>query len=180
MAHLEQYSFVVRMLRMFTPMFHDKRVLGIGTRDINSSSTGYDVEALFQKCDHVKLDLAPGAGVTHVCHAADFEKDASQGFDVVYSCEALEYDKRWRETCAAMVRLCRPGGLVFITTAGPGREEHGTTRANPEVSPATTDYYGTRTIHDLLEALGAAGNFRWYAVEDFRQVHDVYFWGVRR
>lgn len=169
------------MYRMFTPMFTgDRRVLGIGTRAINSTATGYSVEALFNGCSMVGLDLSPGQGVTHVCHAADFETDASQGFDVVYSCEALEHDRRWRETCQAMVRLCRPGGLIFITTAGPGREEHGTLGHNPEVSPATNDYYGTLTVHDLMEALGAGENFRWYGIEDFRQVNDVYFWGVRR
>lgn len=180
MAHIEQYAFAVRMLRMFTPMFHDKRVLGVGTLDVNSSSTGYNVEELFQNCDHVKLDLAPGPGVTYVCHAADFERDVSSGFDVVYSCEALEHDRRWRETCAAMVRLCRPGGLIFVTTAGPERDEHGTTRAHPHVSPATNDYYGNLSVRDLSDAFDADENFRWYGIEHFRQVADVYFWGVKR
>ena len=180
MAHLEQYGFCRRVYGNFHPLFRKRRVLGVGTRDINSEASGYDVEALFSDCEMTGLDLDPGPHVTHVCHAADFSPGATPGFDVVYSCEALEHDRRWRETVRAMVRFTRPGGLMFITTAGPGREEHGTTAHHPHVSPATNDYYGNLEREELAEALGVLDNFSSFAFEEWRGPRDLYFWGIRR
>lgn len=44
--------------------------------------------------------------------------------DVVLSISALEHDPHWALTVAAAVALVRPGGLVAVTCAGPGWEEH--------------------------------------------------------
>lgn len=180
MAHLEQYAFVTRVFRMFHPLFTAARVLGVGTRDINSKASGYDVEALFTRCELTGLDLEPGPGVTHICHVADWDTEASHGYDVVYSCEALEHDRRWTESLRQMVRLVRPGGLMFVTCGGPGREEHGTLQNAPHASPSTTDYYGNLSLSDLDSAIAARDNFRWYAYEEFLPHHDSYFWGIRR
>ena len=180
MAHLEQYAFVLRVQRMFYPLFTGRRILGVGTRDINSSSTGYDVEKLFVDCEMTGLDLEPGPGVTHVCHAADFSPGASAGYDVVYSCEALEHDRRWRETIRAMIAWTRPGGLMFLTTAGPDRPEHGTERAYPMASPMTTDFYANLSLDALAEAIRPRDHFQWYAFEEIQTAKDVYFWGVRQ
>ena len=148
MAHIQQQNFVAAIKAAFPSYFRGSRVLEIGSLDINGS-----VRTHFAECDYTGLDVGAGLGVDVVCQGQDY--DAPDGsFDVVISCETMEHNPFWRETFANMLRLCRPGGLVLMTCATPGRPEHGTRRTTPKDAPLIEwDYYGNRTRADFRRSV---------------------------
>jgi SAM-dependent methyltransferase len=176
MSHYTQRQFV-RFVREFFPEdFRGRRVLEVGSLDINGS-----LRSLFERCDYVGLDVAPGPGVDVVCQGQAYAA-ADASFDITLSVEAMEHNPHWRETFDNMVRLTRPGGLVVMTCATSGRPEHGTTRSKPHDSPLTLglgwDYYRNLTATDFmrecrLDALGA------HAFFTYHYSNDLFFLGVR-
>jgi SAM-dependent methyltransferase len=153
MAHAAQFDFVERIRTVFPEHFEGRRVLEIGSLNINGS-----VRQFFSDCDYTGIDVAPGAGVDVVCGGQSFDAPA---FDVVISCEAMEHNPHWIETMRNMVRLCKPTGLILMTCATSGRPEHGTSSSQPSDSPLTVgmgwDYYRNLTADDLIGAGVTAG-----------------------
>lgn len=152
MAHKEQLQYIDRIQGIFPSYFTGKRVLEIGSLDINGT-----IRSRFTGCDYVGIDVDAGPGVDRVCEGQEF--DAPDGsFDMVISCEVMEHNPYWKETFQNMVRLCAPRGLVVMTCAALGRKEHGTSRSNAESSPLTVskgwDYYRNLTARDFI-ATGA-------------------------
>lgn len=139
MSHFYQLEFVRTAKSLFPEMFTGRHVLEIGSLDINGS-----IRSLFENCTYTGLDLAPGPGVDVVCEGQKYDApDAS--FDTVISCEVMEHNPYWQETMKNMIRMLKPGGLLVMSCAAPGRPEHGTTRSTPSSSPFTVekgwDYY---------------------------------------
>lgn len=175
--HQSVTDFVQSVKDRFPQHFQDCRVLEVGSRYINGT-----VRTFFRRCEYWGLDLAYGPLVDCVCHVGDFlsvkwgRPPVPQSYDTVISSEALEHDKRWNDSLAGMLRLTRPGGLLVITCAGPGRPEHGTKRSDPASSPATTDYY--RNVDEAMfwSALRKTDFSDWrLKVAD----GDLQFWGVK-
>ena len=85
MAHEAQTDFVKSIREKHRDHFTGKRVLEVGSRNINGS-----VRNFFFECDYVGLDYHRGRGVdvTGLAH----EYDTRDPFDVVISCEAFEHD----------------------------------------------------------------------------------------
>jgi hypothetical protein len=140
MAHKEQLEFVSGIKEKYPQFFNNRRVVEIGSRNINGT-----VRDLFHKCRYTGVDLEEGEGVDVVEDYANYERESfltGVTCDVVISCEALEHDQYWRLTLKRMYEALRVGGLMVVTAAGTGREEHGTHAQKPEDSPFTNDYYG--------------------------------------
>lgn len=178
MAHTEQTEFVQQIRRRFPDRFVNKRVLEIGSLDINGS-----IRALFHDCAYTGIDVGNGPGVDVVCQGQEYDAPPSS-YDVVICCEVMEHNPYWKETLANMFRLCAPGGLVVMTCASTGRKEHGTTRTSPADSPLSVgigwEYYRNltaadfRVALDLSEALAPFGFFtNWNSC-------DLYLVGWRR
>lgn len=167
----ETVGYFVRQVKQLHPKaFKDCRVLEVGSRYINGT-----VRTFFERCNYTGLDLAPGPLVDKVCHVADYPQHPDKS-DTVVSCEALEHDSRWTESLRAMRDILRPGGLLVITCAGPGRAEHGTKRTSPSDSPATTDYYGNVDEDMFWSAIKKTDFSDWrIKVAD----GDLQFWGVK-
>jgi SAM-dependent methyltransferase len=147
MAHKNQLDFVATVKRNFPENFSGKRVLEIGSLDINGS-----IRQLFTSCVYTGIDVAPGPGVDIVCQGQDYD-GPDDSFDTVISCEVMEHNPHWADTVRGMTRVCKPGGLVIVTCATLGRDEHGTTRSSPESSPLTVElgwnYYRNLTENDF-------------------------------
>jgi SAM-dependent methyltransferase len=175
MSHPQQQDFVDRICQSFPAFFSGTRVLEIGSLDINGS-----VRRHFGGCEYIGLDVGPGPGVDVVCPGQEY--DAPNGsFDVVVSCECFEHNRYWRETFTNMVRLCRPGGLILMTCATTGRNEHGTIRANPADSPLIpTDYYGNLEAKDFPDSLSLAKHLSQWEFYSDHSSHDLYFVGFRK
>ena len=177
MAHKAQMDFVESVKAKFPAMFDGKRVLEIGSLDINGS-----VRRFFSGGEYVGVDVGPGPGVDVVCEGQNYDApDAS--FDVVISCECMEHNPYWAETWLNMIRVCKPGGLVVMTCATTGRAEHGTSRSRSKDSPLTVakgwEYYKNLTEADFLSIADTEQLFFAHLFATNEAWHDLYFWGVK-
>ena len=131
MAHEAQLEFINTMSKHLPQFFNNVRVLEIGSLDIKGT-----IRQFYNNCEYTGIDVALGKGVDIVCQGQDY--DIHDGYyDHVISCECMEHNPYWLETFLNMIRLCRPGGLITMTCAAIGRDEHGTARTDHESSPLT-------------------------------------------
>lgn len=115
-------------------------VLEVGSLDVNGG-----VRDLFPNADpYVGLNDVAGPGVDVVADAATWEP--TRAFDVVVSTEVLEHAERWRDIVAMCGRALRPGGVLILTCAGPGRGEHGQHGAP---LPAPDEWYRNVSVGEL-------------------------------
>lgn len=134
MAHPAQQEFCAVVKQQFPEFFQGRRVLEIGSRNINGS-----VRELFEDCDYVGVDCEAGTGVDVVCLGHEYEAEP-ESFDVACAVETFEHDPHAERTVGHMVRLLRSGGLLFMTCAGEGRGEHGTARTGNRYGPDSGFY----------------------------------------
>jgi hypothetical protein len=172
MSHQSQLNFVHSVKDIFPYFFKNKKVLEVGSLDINGT-----VRIFFNNCDYVGVDLAEGNGVDlvgriHMLPLID------NSFDTVISCECFEHDKHWKETFETMWRIAK--GLVIFSCATTGRPEHGTTATSPADSPFTNDYYKNLTEEDFREAFYLNDMFSKYEFKVNQRPEDLYFWGLKK
>jgi SAM-dependent methyltransferase len=145
---------------LFPEFFHQKRVLEVGSLNINGS-----IREFFTDCDYVGIDCNPGPDVDIVCTAHKF---VSRPFDVVCACETFEHDPFADLTVWNMLKLLKPGGLFFATAAGEGRPVHGTAAAiqaagyKHEPFGPDPNYYANITVRDAM---------RWLQQSDIKLSH---------
>jgi SAM-dependent methyltransferase len=177
-AHPEQMEFVRAVRSAFPQAFANKRVLEIGSLDINGS-----IRSLFSGGDYTGLDVAAGPGVDIVCQGQNYDAPDSS-YDTVVCCEVMEHNPYWQETFRNMLRLCKPAGLVLMTCATTGRQEHGTTRTTPADSPLSIgigwDYYRNLEAHDFRAAADLSDCLSAFAFFSHLGSRDLYFVGFRR
>jgi SAM-dependent methyltransferase len=100
-----------------------KRVLEVGSCDINGSLRPI-IESL-GPAEYVGVDLTEGRGVDIICDARDLvERFGRESFDIVISTEMLEHVRDWRAVISNMKNVCRPGGIMLITTCTKGFQYH--------------------------------------------------------
>lgn len=172
MSHVEQLEFVTSVKAKFPDSFVGKKVLEVGSLDINGS-----VRQFFEHCTYLGIDLGEGRGVDLVCpgHSLNLPEGT---FDTVISCECFEHDKHWQQTFAKMVSLSNH--LVVFTCATEGRMEHGTTRVYPTDAPFTNDYYRNLGIKDFVQSFDFNALFADHCFFVENGHHDLCFWGVKR
>lgn len=170
--HKEAKQFIKQVKAEYPEFFKNKKVLEVGSLDINGS-----VRQFFEDCLYSGIDLGDGPGVDGVIHVADLDVFAK--FDAVISTEALEHDARWAESLAAMYKDLEVGGLLLITCAAPNRWEHGTTRTDGgKKSPFTSDYYRNISVEDFASVLPP--NFFSKSYLGYRgDMEDLYFAGIK-
>ena len=139
MAHIQQFRFLHFIKETLPSYFKEKKVLEVGSLDINGS-----VRGLFVDCDYTGIDVASGKGVDWVVNGEDFAAPANS-MDVVISCECFEHNPEYDKTWLNMIRVMKRDGLLIFTCATYGRAQHGTSTESPESSPLTVgkgqDYY---------------------------------------
>jgi SAM-dependent methyltransferase len=124
-------------------------VLDLGGRDINGSP-----RPLFPNATAYRtVDIAAGPGVDIVADAGDWTPDGV--YDVVVCCETFEHTPRWPDICATAFAACRPGGLLILTMAGPGRPEHSGIDGGWTLHPG--EYYGNVDPAQLWRVLSGCG-----------------------
>lgn len=170
MSHPAQMDFVAEVKALFPEMFTGRRVLEVGSLNVNGS-----VRQFFQDCEYTGLDIVAGPGVDVVRLAHTYKAKA---FEVVISCEMLEHDPHWAKTLKAMARLTAPGGLLVITCAGPRRPVHSPYGNTERQAPAElAGFYRNLEEKDLVDGLGLDGG-AWprYAVRYAGGFTDLYLW----
>jgi len=175
MAHKGQQDFIDLVRREFSDFFANRRVLEIGSLDINGS-----IRSQFTNCAYTGIDVAVGPGVDLVCQGQDYG-GPDDSFDVVISCEVMEHNPHWAETMKNMIRVCKPGGLVVMTCATLGRGEHGTARTSPNSSPLTVElgwnYYHNLTARDFKRQRATEGLSHVFAYN--WKSNDLYLVGIK-
>ena len=109
MSHPSQMNFVKSVKDRFPDAFTNKKVLEIGSLNINGS-----VRQFFTDCDYLGVDLGPGADVDLVCNGHEV-LFADRSFDTVISCECLEHDIYWEQSMARLRRPQKPRLLLMNT-----------------------------------------------------------------
>ncbi len=179
MAHPTQQRFTQTAVEAVLARLPVKRVLEVGSADINGSTRSLFAAA--QLTSYCGVDVAAGPGVDKVSsgHLLDFP---SGHFDAVLSFECFEHNPFWKETFINMVRMCRPGGAVIVTCAAPGRMEHGTTRCTPAHSFSVGfgwDYYRNIQAGELIACLNAGETFAYRFSRVDRRSGDLHFFGLK-
>jgi len=177
MAHYQQIEFVRRTKTIYPEYFRGKRILEVGSWDTNGT-----IRNLFENCEYIGVDVAPGPGVDIVQLGNEVDQP-SESFDLVISCECFEHNPYWVETFANMMRMLKKGGLCLITCATTGRIEHGTSRSNPLDSLANIEniisYYRNLDEEDFRRVINIELNFSEYLFSMNRYHCDLYFVGLK-
>lgn len=177
MAHIEQRNFIEKIKNNYPVFFSNKKVLEIGSLNINGTLRDFFVDS-----DYIGIDVGDGPGVDIVCEGQSYNAP-DESYDVVCSAECFEHNPYWLETFKNMIRLCKKNGFVFFTCASDGRPEHGTSRTTPQCSPLTVsngwDYYRNLNENDFRKEIDFDVYFKSYGFEINHQSHDLYFWGIK-
>ena len=184
MAHKEQRDFCIRVKEKFPEYFKNKKVLDIGSLDINGSNRD-----LFEDCNYIGIDVGEGKNVDliSVGHLFDGPDDY---FDTIISTEVFEHDMYYVETIKNIMRMLKPGGLFLFTCAAPGRPEHGTRRQGEwcaplllQISEEWADYYKNLEESDIRKIGGFDEVFPDSHFE-LNNIYleipaDLYFYGIK-
>lgn len=171
--HKQAREYVEAVKATFPSYFRHCKVLEIGSKNVNGT-----IRTLFDECEYVGLDLSEGKGVDVVCHAADYQTE--DRYNTIICMEALEHDRRWKETLKNAVSLLAPYGLLILTAAGPERKEHGTRNHTPEDSPDTLDYYGNLCQIGIKDAIMQGEDWVCTDLRYSEDKQDIYFHGIHR
>jgi SAM-dependent methyltransferase len=96
-----------------------RRVVEVGSLDVNGSVRPH-VERL-GPASYVGVDVRPGPGVDEVLDGEDLPGSCA---DLLICMEVLEHAPRWKQLLAGIWRALVPGGLLILTTRGPGFPRH--------------------------------------------------------
>ncbi len=184
MAHKEQRDFCLRVKEKLPEYFKNKRVLDIGSLDINGSNRD-----LFEDCNYLGIDVGEGKNVDLISVGHLFD-GPDNFFDTIISTEVFEHDMYYEKTIKNVMRMLKPGGLFLFTCAAPGRPEHGTRRQGEwcaplllQISEEWADYYKNLDEPEVRKI----GGFN----ETFPDCHfelnniyleipaDLYFYGIK-
>lgn len=170
MAHQAQQDFFRHVKTLFPRNFRDARVIDCGSLDITGC-----LRPLFEDCEYVGVDVHPGKNVDIVSliHALPFWQE----FDTVVSGEMLEHDEYWLKSLGRMYDMLKTGGLLAVSAAGEGREEHGTARTG-RAWGTSPNYYRNITAVDLRAAFDFRKQFGCHKL--IEGGGDIYFYGVRK
>jgi SAM-dependent methyltransferase len=178
--HPEARDFTLDVKSKFPNFFRGKRVLDVGSGDINGNN-----RFLFEGCEYHGNDVFPAPNVTIVSKTSELEF-APETFDTIISTECFEHDPEYKESFRKIVEMLKPGGMFIFTCASTGRAEHGTRRTTPHDSYGTIgdivgwqDYYKNLKFEDLCESIDIN------VFDKFQHIYnpnpcDLYFWGIKR
>lgn len=169
--HPEIDQFVKKVKRKFPEFFENKKVLEVGSQNINGS-----VRSHFKNCDYLGIDLGEAPGVDMIMNAS--EMNFSKEFDVMISSEMLEHCEKWQSALYNMYRAIKPGGLFILTCAGPKRQEHGTKNHTPQDSKFTLEHYRNISVEDFNKTLPPS-LFKDSSVALYRGDTDLYVYGIK-
>lgn len=182
MSHPAQVDFVKRVKQENPEFFENKKVIEIGSLDINGT-----IRSFFEGCEYVGVDVGEGPHVDLVCPGQEVDHPDNT-YDVSCSCNCFEHNPYWVETFRNMHRMTREGGLVFVSAPTTGCPEHGTHGHKPEDSPLTIkrgwNYYKNLTEQDYRDNFNLDEMFSSYTFEENHverpEAHDIYFHGFKK
>lgn len=143
--HKSLMSWLNKIQSLHHGLFYGKRVLEVGSMNINGSP-----RELFHDCDYIGVDHRPGKGVDVVCLGHEY---TDEPFDVVLTTSTLEHDPFWKETLANMVLLTKIGGSMIVCTVSKDYPPH-CTDTSPE-----DQYYENRETSEIIGTITERASF---------------------
>lgn len=179
--HPQARDFTIFVKRILNNFFINKRVLDVGSGDINGNN-----RFLFENCEYDGNDVIQANNVTIVSKTKDLHfKDSI--FDTIVSTECFEHDPEYKESLLKIYNMLKPDGLFCFTCASTGRPEHGTKRTSPNDSYGTignledmSDYYKNLTEIDLNDVLKLNSLFSVWDTYYNSESKDLYFVGIKK
>jgi len=179
--HPEARDFTLFVKQILSYFFINKRVLDVGSGDINGNN-----RFLFENCEYNGNDVIQATNVTIVSKTKDLPFEDNT-FDTIISTECFEHDPEYKESFIKIYNMLKPDGLFCFTCASTGRGEHGTRRTSPCDSYGTignledmSDYYKNLTETDLNEVLPLNDLFSVYNTYYNFSSSDLYFVGIKK
>jgi hypothetical protein len=172
--HTAVKRFIKQVRKEFPYKFRNKRVLEVGSHNINGSPRKY-----FWFGTYTGVDITKGNGVDIRGVFSQVRHMLRDDYQTVISTEMLEHDSAWKESLLLMYKLLEDKGLLIITCAGPHREEHGTARAHRYCSPDTSNYYRNISVEDF-ESVLPPELFSVYRLQYANGKEDLQFYGLKK
>ena len=179
--HQQARDFSLFVKNILLDYFINKRVLDVGSGDINGNN-----RFLFENCEYNGNDVIEAPNVTLVSKTKDLPFQDNT-FDTIISTECFEHDPEYKESILKIYNMLKPGGLFCFTCASTDRAEHGTRRTTPYDSYGTignledmTDYYKNLTEIDLNEVLPLNKLFSLWDTYYNYEGKDLYFIGIKK
>lgn len=178
--HIQARDFTLFVKQILGNFFINKRVLDVGSGDINGNN-----RFLFEDCDYDGNDVIQANNVTIVSKTKDLPF-IDNTFDTIISTECFEHDPEYKLSFIKIYNMLKPDGLFCFTCASTGRAEHGTKRTTPNDSYGTignlvdmSDYYKNLTEIDLNEVLNLNNLFSVWDTYYNTITKDLYFVGIK-
>ncbi len=101
-----------------------KKVIEVGSYNVNGSFRSF--LTAWSPSEYTGVDISDGPGVDVVCNAEKItDKFGKERFDIVISTELLEHVQDWRKVISNLKDICKPDGLILISTRSHGFPYHG-------------------------------------------------------
>ena len=179
--HIQARDFTLFVKQILGNYFINKRVLDVGSGDINGNN-----QFLFENCVYDGNDVIQASNVTVVSKTKDLPF-TDNTFDTIISTECFEHDPDYKESFIKIYSMLKPDGLFCFTCASTGRGEHGTRRTSPGESYGTignladmVDYYKNLTEIDLNDVLSLNVLFSSWDTYYNNESKDLYFVGIKK
>lgn len=102
----------------------NKSVLEVGSLDVNGSLQ--DIIKCDEPREYVGVDIEAGPGVDEVLGVEYLiERFGADRFDVVFATELVEHVEDWQAAFRNLKMVCKPGGMILVTTRSKGFQYHG-------------------------------------------------------
>jgi SAM-dependent methyltransferase len=179
--HDQAKNFTIFVKQIFSDFFINKRVLDVGSGDINGNN-----RFLFENCNYDGNDVIHANNVTIVSKTKDLPFEDNT-FDTIISTECFEHDPEYKESLLKIYKMLKPDCLFCFTCASTGRNEHGTRRTSPRDSYGTignlsdmSDYYKNLTEIDINDVLPFNNLFSVWDTYYNSESKDLYFLGIKK
>jgi len=179
--HWEARHFTMFVKQTLSDLFANKRVLDVGSGDINGNN-----RYLFDNCHYDGNDVIEANNVTVVSKTKDLPF-VNQLFDTIISTECFEHDPEYAKSFVKIHNMLKPGGLFCFTCASTDRPEHGTRRTTPGDSYGTignlddmSDYYKNLTAQDVNDVIPFNQLFSAWDTYYNDASKDLYFIGIKK
>lgn len=179
--HDQAKYFTMFVKQILGDFFKNKRVLDVGSGDINGNN-----RFLFENCDYDGNDVIQANNVTIVSKTKDLPF-TDNTFDTIISTECFEHDPEYKDSLTKIYNMLKPDSLFCFSCASTGRHEHGTRRTSPQDSYGTignledmSDYYKNLTEMDLNDVLPLNNLFSVWDTYYNSETKDLYFLGIKK
>jgi len=120
MCHISVIVFGAKSLA--TKEVQGKRVIEIG---YSATGTPRPIIESMEPKGYIGVNLKRGPGVDVICNAEKIlKKFGKESFDLVIATELLEHVRNWRLVISNIKNICKPDGIILITTRSFGYPYH--------------------------------------------------------